>query len=388
MVYEYDKNGLKNSLSIEQVARYLEEFDADPEIRGDVIVARTVCHNKCGCGSHKLYYYGNTGLFKCYTDCGGEAWDIFELTRKVMSREQPKMRAVQTREGTKIAGDEWNLPEAIDYVARFFHFAPNQQVNTESLETDEEYEIFDRYDRIKDININTQQVELKEYEGSFLKHLPHPIIQSWIDEGISKEVMDAAGICYDPRNCGIVIPHYDINNRLIGIRERTLIKEQAEQYGKYMPAKIANKMYNHPLSFNIYNLNHCKENISRMKKVFVFEGEKSCLKYRTMFGENNDLSTAICGSSFINYQAWLLMQQGAEEIIVGLDKQFQTIGDAEYQKLIKNLKNIHKKYGNYVTISYLFDKKNLLGYKDSPIDKGKDIFLQLYKERVNLYNEM
>ena len=97
------------------------------------------------------------------------------------------------------------------------------------------------------------------------------------------------------------------------------------------------------------------------------------------------MSVAVCGSSFINYQAWLLINQGAEEIIVCLDKQFKELGDDEYKKLIKNLTNIHKKYGKYVTISYMFDKKNLLGYKDSPIDKGKEVFLQLYKDRVNLY---
>ena len=375
-MYEYNKDELKNSLNLEQVARYLEDFDADPQIKGDTIVAKTVCHNRCGCGSHKLYYYDNSKLFKCYTDCGGDAWDIFELTRKVLSREKPKARE----------NSEWNLPEAIDHVAQYFHFAPNQKVDKDLLEIEDELEIFEKYDRIKDININTQQVELKEYEDTFLNHLPHPIIQPWIDEGISKEVMDAAKICYDPKNQGIVIPHYDINNRLVGIRERTLIAEQAELYGKYMPAKISGKMYNHPLSFNIYNLNHCKDNLARMKKVFVFEGEKSCLKYRTMFGEENDLSVAICGSSFINYQAWLLIQQGVEEVVIALDKQFKNLGDDEFQKLVKNLKNIHKKYGNYVTISIMFDKWNLLGYKDSPIDKDKETFLELYKRRINLYN--
>ena len=94
---------------------------------------------------------------------------------------------------------------------------------------------------------------------------------------------------------------------------------------------------------------------------------------------------AICGSSFINYQAWLLIQQGAKEIIICLDKQFQETGDDEFKKLVKNLKGIHNKYGKYATISFAFDKDNLLGYKDSPIDKGKETFIELYKRRVNLY---
>ena len=34
------------------------------------------------------------------------------------------------------------------------------------------------------------------------------------------------GIAYDPKRHGIVIPHYDINNNLIGIRERTCRREE------------------------------------------------------------------------------------------------------------------------------------------------------------------
>ena len=42
------------------------------------------------------------------------------------------------------------------------------------------------------------------------------------------------------------------------------------------------------------------------------------------------------------------------------------------------------KYKNEVLISFMFDKNMLTGYKDSPIDCGKDIFLQLFKERIIL----
>lgn len=373
MTYEYNKDEIKQNLTLEQIEEVLIDFDGEPERRGDILVSKTICH--CG-QSHKLYYYPNTSLFKCYTDCA-ETFDVFELTRKVLSREQPKARE----------DSEWNLPEAIDYIARKFGYSPNKESFDNQIEIVDDLKLLEKYDRIKDINVNTQEVQLETYDGSFLNHLPHPTIQPWIDEGITKEVMNAAGICYDPKNCGIVIPHYDINNRLIGIRERTLIKEN-EVYGKYKPAYIGNKLYNHPLSFNLYNLNHSKKNISRMKKVFVFEGEKSVLLYRSYFGEENDLSVAICGSSFINYQAWLLINQGAEEIIICLDKQFQNKGDEEFKKLVKNLKSIYRKYGRYIKISFIFDKDNLLQYKSSPIDEGKEKFLTLFKKRVDLYNEI
>ena len=144
------------------------------------------------------------------------------------------------------------------------------------------------------------------------------------------------------------------------------------------------KMYNHPLGFNLFNLNNSKENIKILKKVIIFEGEKSPLLYASYFGQENDITVACCGSSLSSYQVDLLMNLGVEEIIIAFDKQFKEIGDEEWKGWTKKLKQIHQKYGAKVQISYIFDKQNLLGYKDSPIDCGKEVFLKLYKERIRL----
>lgn len=110
--------------------------------------------------------------------------------------------------------------------------------------------------------------------------------------------------------------------------------------------------------------------------------EKSCLLYRSYFGEDNDISAGCCGSSLVSYQVKLLISLGVEEIIIAFDKQFQEKGDDEFKKLVKNLTNINKKYGKYTKVSFMFDKGELLGYKSSPIDEGKDVFLELYKRRI------
>lgn len=378
MNYDYNKDEIKNSLDESQIIELLTELGGEPEEKNGILICRTICHNHRGEGSRKMYYYSNTCLCHCYTGCSEPSFDIFELVRRVMSRENPKQRE----------DPQWNLPEAIAFVAQKFGFAANKKIeeeqNTSSINKD--LMIIENYDRIKDIDIKTQQVELKEYDDTFLKHLPHNVrIQPWIDEGITQEVMNNAEICYDPKNCGIVIPHRDINNRLVGIRERTLIQENAELYGKYLPARIGGTMFNHPLSFNLYNLNKSKDNIKRMGKAIVFEGEKSPLKYKSYFGEENDITVASCGSSFINYQAWLLIKTGAKEIIIAYDRQYKEIGDDEFKKLVKNLRAIHKKYGSFVNISFMFDKGKVLDYKSSPIDHGPKIFCDLFKERVNLY---
>ena len=51
----------------------------------------------------------------------------------------------------------------------------------------------------------------------------------------------------------------------------------------------------------------------------------------------------------------------------------------------KKFIEISNKYGKYVNISFIIDRKGLLEYKMSPIDDGPNIFLQLFKEREN-YN--
>ena len=266
-IYEYDKNAIKNSLNLEQMYSFLDDLGAAPQPQGTMILNKTICH--CG-NSHKLYYYDNTKLFRCYTDCGGEAFDIYELTRKVKSRENPKER--WTKEGQSYL-DDWNLPEAIEYVAQYFGFSPVERLTEGTTSILDDWKILNNYDRIEKINSETQIVELKTYDNDIITRLPHPIIEPWEKEGITREVINHCDICYDPKNCGIVIPHYDIDGRLIGIRERTLVKEE-EVKGKYRPAYIGRQLYNHPLSFNLYNLNNSKENIKTMKKAFIFEGKR------------------------------------------------------------------------------------------------------------------
>ena len=362
MEYKEFSEKVKNDLSIDQVCDLLASLGGDPQIKGDLIISRTICH---GGHSHKLYYYDNTKLFKCYTDCL-DSFDIFELIIKI----------------NKLNNIDYSLPQAIRFITNYYGIV----VETENFETQEnlqDWQILNKYDRSSSQEKEEKIVEMKFYDDKILQYLPHPRILNWEKEGITREVMEECGICYDPSYQGIVIPHYDINGKLVGIRERTLIKEN-ENNGKYKPAILNYKQYNHPLGFNLYNLNNSKENIKKIKKVFVFEGEKSCLLYRSYFGGDADISVAVCGSNLINYQVQLLLSLGVEEICIAFDKQFQEIGDDEWKRWTKKLKELNRKYSPLVQISFLFDKMNLLGYKDSPIDRGPEIFMQLFKERIVL----
>ncbi len=361
----FDKDQVKNNLSIEQIRDICAELGGEPRLSGDTLICRTICHNPLGQGSHKLYYYDNTKLFRCYTDCPESSFDIFDLVRKVL----------RIRKNTDIS-----LPQAVNFVLSFFGLTDVGTIEYKSQL--EDWKIFDKHNKTKEVK-DKRNIEFRYYDEKILKNYPQYRIESWEKDGINFDVMCEFNIHYCPEHHSVLIPHYDINGGLIGIRERTLVEED-EVYGKYHPATLHGTMFNHPLGLTLYGLERAKGNIKSVRKAIIAEGEKACLQYSSFFGLENDICVACCGSNIVSYQIDLLLKLGVQEIIIAMDKQFQAIGDDEWKKLTANLISLHNKYGKYTQISYLFDKEDKLGYKMSPFDKGKEIFLELFNERVIL----
>ena len=81
-MFNYDKDFIKQELTTENIFSLLEEWGGEPEYTNYGILSTTICHNLPGDGSRKLYYYSNSGLFKCYTGCDA-TFDLFELCIKV-----------------------------------------------------------------------------------------------------------------------------------------------------------------------------------------------------------------------------------------------------------------------------------------------------------------
>lgn len=367
----YDKNEIKEKLTTAQVEDIVRDFGGDPRPIPGGFVAATICHNHPGEGSHKLYYYENTKLFRCYTGCDA-TFDIFELACKV-----------HELRGTS---EQWTLYDGMRYIARRAGIE-GTFINDEDEQFGAlpDWRVFEKYDRIKVSAEDQKRIQLKEYDPIILDRLAYPLIGDWIDAGMTEEVLAANRIGFCPSTDQITIPHFDMDGRFVGLRGRTLGKEEAEMYGKYRPMFLNGQMYNHPLGLNLYNLNNSKDQIGKMKKAIIFEGEKSCLLYQSYFGRENDISVACCGSAVSSWQINTLLEIGAAEIVIAFDKQFKEKNDEEFRHLTKNLKAINDKYKNYVNVSFVFDKsgKNL-GYKDSPIDCGADTFVKMFKNRVIL----
>ena len=180
----------------------------------------------------------------------------------------------------------------------------------------------------------------------------------------------------------IIIPHFDVNNQLIGVRGRSLIDEDIELFGKYTPFKIGRRFYNHSLGQNLFGLNHNMKAIQEKRKIMLVEAEKSVFQTDTMFGEDN-FTVALCGSNLTDYQRGMILMLGVREVIIALDKQFENVNSEECKKWAKHIKEkIIDKLSPYVIVTVLWDVNGLLGYKDSPTDKGKETLLQLMDNKI------
>lgn len=354
----YSKEDIKDNIELEDVYDLLDALGAEPQMYSDYIEAVTICH--CG-DSRKLVYYDNTQLFNCYTECG--YFDIIELVQKVR-------------------GLDFN--DSIFYLVNFFNLQWKIQDKDEYDYSLEDWKIFDRQNKILEIQEKQHVVQyddMPRYDDSILTYYPQPKILDWTNEHIDKSVCDFMNIHYDPTIGAILIPHYNKNGECVGIRQRTLLQEQ-EKYGKYRPWKNNKTQYAHPLSFNCFGLNWAKDNIRKGGIAIVGESEKDVAQLMSYCGVNNNIAVAVCGSSVSKYQFEALRECGAKEIVIAFDKDYDDIYDiAAYESFIKKMKKINDKFSAKCNLSFIVDTKNLLGKKCSPMDRGKEIFFELFKDR-------
>ena len=200
----FDKQEIRESLSIENIFDILEEWGGEPEYCPTGLIARTICHNNIiDNPSRKLYYYENTKLFRCYTGCDEPVFDIFQLCIKVMNLQKNL---------------HYDLNDAVRWIAHRFGIS-GQEIDVPEEESLEDWKIFANYERVQDIQPGAPQITLEEYDPKVLSFLNYKVkIKPWLQEGISQEVLDYAKIGFYPGNDQITIPHFDKDGRFIGLR--------------------------------------------------------------------------------------------------------------------------------------------------------------------------
>ena len=322
-------------------------------------ITDTICHH----GSKpKLYFYKDSQTFYCYTQCG--QMDVISLVMHYFEY------------------DNEDLPKAIDWICKTLNISEMQEgvfgIDTESKNTLSDWDFIRKMKK----GNNHIEKEQKHYSEKIMKIFQEIYLQSWIDEGISIESMKKYKIMYCVWQQKVIIPHYDKDDNLLGIRCRNLIDYEIEIYGKYNPFRIGDKFYNHALGENLYGLNHTMAAIIRKRKIMLVEAEKSVLQADTMFGDEN-FTVALCGSNLTRTQILLILMLNVKEVIVALDKQFEDPTSEEATKWANHIKEkFIDKLAPYVSVYVIWDSYNRLRYKDSPTDRGKDTLLELMREKI------
>lgn len=203
--------------------------------------------------------------------------------------------------------------------------------------------------------------------------LPHKI---WIDEGISYDTQTFFNIGYNLDRNQIVIPIYNKDDELIGVKARNLETHIYEYKYTYLYPCIA--------SSNLYGLNVAKRHIGKVGMIILFESEKSVMK---SFQYGQRCAVAIGCSDLTNQQIGLLKEYISKDtkIVQAFDK------DVYYKKGKFNFDHLKKVDAMFKQNTYaIVDRDNLLGEKDAPVDLGKEIFNKLLKNAslvMNLKND-
>jgi DNA primase len=357
-----DFKSLREQLTDETIKNILLQFNVEPVNENeDVIIFPTCCHNIEG-GSPKLYYYKNNKLFHCYTECN-ETFDIFELLKKMYTL---RNKEISLYDAVSLCGlDIGGSIKGIEVDADNMKLLREMQViNNTHIITDED-------------------LQFKTYNKDILRHFSFDYVGelSWIEEGISVEALQRFNIKYDNKANAILIPNFNIDGDLIGVRARYFNPSDVQK-GKYRPVFWNGTLYNHPTGRTFYGIYENHTNIEKQHLVVIFEGEKSVLKYGTIYGNDNNVSLATLGQNITRDHIELLRRMNVRTVILAYDTDYE---DA------KELEEVEKKYqakarilAPYFNVYYLMDYDFLLPYKSSPIDNGKEIFETLLKNRKGL----
>lgn len=353
---------MNTNQAIEQITDYdivdiLIDLGSDEPsfVRGGMLF-NTICHNRePGEGKKKLHYHSETKTFFCYTECHNIG-NIFRLVMKVR---------------------ECSFREAYEYVCL------KLGISTTSLKYGFSHEKSDNsFIRKFNKQQKTKKEKIEIRDKSVLnKFWPNLFHQSWIKDNISIEVMKEFGIRYDIYENRIIIPHFDENDNLIGVRCRYLDAKKVEEGKKYMPITVDNVLYNYPTSMNLYGVNFNKNNIIKYKKVIIGESEKFVMQHKSFYEDS--VAVAISGSFISPEQIEILKKYEVDEVIIALDKEFE---NKEEEKVY--MEKVQYKFVNplckYFTVSIVWDTENDLDLKDAPTDKGKEVFEKLYKNKITV----
>lgn len=354
---------LREQLTDESIKNILLEFNVEPVAEDeDKIIFPTCCHNLTG-GSPKLYYYKSNKMFHCYTHCAA-TFDIFTLLQKMYKLRDKDITLYDAIQICNLDVDEVeNLENDPDHIANNEDLVRLQSLNNIVLP-----------------NLDNDELTFRKYDKKVLRHFSFDYdgLMPWIKEGMTVDALQRFNIKYDVVQNAIIIPNYDYYGNLIGIRARYFNPEDIKK-GKYRPVYIDNTLYSHPTGRTFYGIFENHRNIEKRHICIIFEGEKSTILYGSIYGNDQNIALSTLGQNITRDHIQYLLKMGVRDVILAYD------ADYEDQKQFNEIEEKYRAKAHilepYFNVSYLMDDDGDLNYKDSPIDKGKEIFEKLLQQR-------
>ena len=223
--------------------------------------------------------------------------------------------------------------------------------------------------------------QLPEYNRNIIDtlHLLYP--QAWIDEGISEETMAKYQIRYYERCNQTVIPCFDAEARLIGVRVRNWDKDRVEQ-AKYMPLiTLDGQCYKFNTNQVFYGINYNKPMIEQTGEVWLGESEKFVQKLDTFYGPKS------CALGMFGHQLGLqrrnqLIKMGVKKVVVVPDHDFIGQDDTFFEEWCKSVRRLCDMFKGYCQVDIVWDDSGeLLGPKENASDRDKETWDKLWKNR-------
>ncbi|OMD76846.1 hypothetical protein [Paenibacillus odorifer] len=187
----------------------------------------------------------------------------------------------------------------------------------------------------------------------------------WFNEGIALEAQREFNVGFHVPSDRVTIPVHNKNGQLIGVKGRYVGTDKEQlKYKKY------NYIYSCSKNIELFNLHRALPHIQNSKRVFVFEGAKTTMK---LWGWGIKNAVSIEGDKLSPVQVKLLKDLGIDiEIVWGWDKG----KDREFvHKQVKQIKGRKMKY--------LYDNTDRFEDKQSPVDLGYDVYMDLVKNDIH-----
>lgn len=308
-------------------------------------------------GSPKLYFYKDSQIYFGYTS--SRSYDIISL--------------VQTRLAL--------LKQPCSFLDACQFILDTTNINPDSINrVKKEGHVYDWSNLERFIKVRKYGNQLSEYNRNIIDTLPPLYPQAWIDEGISEETMDKYQIRYYERCNQTVIPCFDDEARLVGVRVRNWDKDRVKQ-AKYMPlVTLDGQCYKFNTNQVFYGINYNKPEIERTGKVIIVESEKAVMKLDTYMGRHN-IALGMYGSNLGIQRRNQLLKMGVNTVSYVVDNDFIGQDDAFFEQWREKIQHFIKLWDGFCRVEIVWDNLGLLGPKENATDRTKEVWEQLWENR-------